>query len=152
MCFGKHLLLRSAKGYMTRKVYLMNSMKGCRCEDLSCTSSKGDHCRGAWQAVEGNGQGDKEGKETAEKGLIAKKRAMSSARGGIALIVYTVLFSKACGFALTSYCITVSYSVFDIIMWSAFTESFFTICSTVLACLGQLLVNKVIWSCPKSNK
>ena len=29
------------------KVYLMNSMKGCRCEDLSCTSSKGDHCRGA---------------------------------------------------------------------------------------------------------
>ena len=41
----------------------------------------------------------------------------------IALIVYTVLFSKACGFALTSYCITVSYIVFDIIMWSAFTES-----------------------------
>lgn len=62
----------------------------------------------------------------------------------IAIIVYTVLFSKACGFALTSYCITVSYSVFDIIMWSAFTESFFTICSTVLSCFGQLLVNKVI--------
>ena len=70
------------------------------------------------------GADNKEGKERAEKGLIAKKRAMSSARGGIALIVYTVLFSKACSFALTSYCITVSYSVFDIIMWSAFTESF----------------------------
>ena len=47
MCFGKSLPYRSVKGYLTRKVYLMISMKGGRCEDLSCTSSKGDHCRGA---------------------------------------------------------------------------------------------------------